>query len=393
LYVTRRARQLQTTRSYDYGDVNINGSFNTGGIEHKLLVGINAGIDSVRENRLKFYDSPSLNIPLYNPDPSIFPAFNSLPSGPASGLTDRQILSRNYGIYVSDLISLTDWLKISGSARKFSEFSRTYADARNRPNDVRRKTTTKNFLPSVGVLIQPTKNVTVYGSYAESFVPVDPGLFDINGNNNFTPIAGKQYEFGVKTENLLDGKLGFTTAVYQIDNVGQTTQTICPLGSCSVQLGKARSKGFEIEGNATPIDNWQVIFGYTYIDAKVLTTGPGFEFQQGRRLPNVAKNALNFWSRYDWDNGLGLGLGITYTGQREGVLPTQLNDLKRLDLPAYTVVDAGVYYTKERYSLNLKLGNILNKKYFENSGGGSQGRVQIQPGQPRYATLTARVTF
>jgi iron complex outermembrane receptor protein len=57
------------------------------------------------------------------------------------------------------------------------------------------------------------------------------------------------------------------------------------------------------------------------------------------------------------------------------------------------VVDAGIYYKQERYSLNLKIGNILNERYYENSGGGSQGRVQIQPGQPRYATLTARVNF
>jgi iron complex outermembrane receptor protein len=323
----------------------------------------------------------------------VFPAFNTLPSGPATGLTDRQILSRNYGLYVSDLITLTPWLKISAAARKFSEFSKTYADHRNNPTGLKRKTTGKNFLPSIGVLIEPTRHLTIYGSYAESFVPVDPGLFDLTGQNNFTPITGKQYEFGVKTENLLDGKLGFTAAVYQIDNIGQTTQTICPLGSCTVQLGSARSRGFEIEGTATPVTNWQIIFGYTNIDAKVRSAGPGFDFQVGRRLPNVARNAANLWTRYDWQNGFGVGLGVTYTGQREGVLPTQATDLKRLNLPAYTVVDAGLYYSTKKFSVNLKLGNILDKKYFENSGGGSQGRVQIQPGQPRYLTLTTRVTF
>lgn len=409
LRVTRRARQLQTERKYDYADINVNGRFNTFGLGHKLLVGVNFGKDSVREHRLKFFDGAvrnqttgvcpaggiCLDVPLYNPDLSVFPAFDSLPSGPASGLTDRRIRSHNYGIYLSDLVTITEWLKISGSVRKFSEISRTATDIPGTPGVPKRKKTSKNFLPSVGILLQPMRNVTIYGSYAESFVPVDPGLFDLTGQNNFTPITGRQYEAGLKTENLLDGRLGFTAAVYQIDNIGQTTQTICPppLGSCTVQLGKARSRGFEIEGNATPIDNWQVIFGYTNIDAKALTTGPGFEFQQGRRLPNVAKNAANFWTRYDFENGFGVGIGVTYTGQREGVLPTQATDLKRLNLPAYTVVDGGLYYTHDAMAVNLKLGNILNKKYYENSGGGSQGRVQIQPGQPRYVTLTARYTF
>lgn len=408
LRVTRRARQLQTTRKYDYGDVNLTGTFNTGSIEHKVLIGLNGGIDSVRENRLKFFDGAArntttgvcpaggicLDVALYNPDLSVTPAFNSLPSGAATGLTDRNILTKNYGIYVSDLITLTDWLKVSGSARKFAEYVRTYADQRNNPNTVGYRTTSKDFLPSVGILLQPNKHITIYGSYAESFTPADPGLIDLTGNlGSFNPITGEQYEVGVKTENLLDGKLGFTAALYQIDQVGQITQTICPFGSCSVQLGAARSRGFELEGTATPMPNWQIIFGYTRIDAKVTATGTGFGFQQGLRLPNVAENAANIWTRYDFDNGLGFGLGVTYTGQREGVLPTQATDLKRLDLPAYTVVDFGVYYTKERYSLNLKIGNVLNEKYFENSGGGSQGRVQIQPGSPRYATLTARVNF
>ncbi len=408
LRVTRRARQLQTTRKYDYGDVNLTGTFDTGPIQHKLLIGINGGIDSVRENRTKFFDGAArntttgvcpaggicLDVALYNPNLSTIPAFNTLPSGPDSGLTDRNILSKNYGIYFSDLITLTDWLKVSGSARKFSEFSRVYTNTPLTVGDVKYKTTSKDFLPSVGILLQPTKNITIYGSYAESFVPPDPGLIDLTGAvGNFNPITGEQYEVGIKTEKLLDGKLGFTAALYQIDQVGQITQTICPAGSCSVQLGSARSRGFELEGTATPMPNWQVIFGYSRIDAKVTATGTGFGFQQGLRLPNVAENAANIWTRYDFDNGLGFGLGVTYTGQREGVLPTQSTDLKRLDLPAYTVVDFGVYYTKEHYSINLKVGNLLNERYFENSGAGSQGRVQIVPGSPRYATLTARYNF
>jgi len=395
-FVTRRARHLFTQRKYDYADANVSGSFNTGSIEHKLLVGINGGIDTVIEDRPKFFSGAQLNVRLYNPDFSTTPAFDSLPNGPIANLSYRDILSRNYGIYVSDLITLTDWLKVSVAARKFSEFSRTYPDRRNTPAVVGRRTTKKDFLPSAGILIQPTNNITIYGSYAESFVPVDPGLLNLQGTNSgFVPITGSQKEAGIKTERLLDGKLGFTAAVYQIDNIGQTSQTICNFGngSCSVQLGKSRSRGFELEGNASPLPNWQIIFGYTYIDAKVLSAGPGFEFQVGRRLPNVAKNAANLWTRYDFSNGFGIGLGVTHTGQREGILPTQSNDLLRLDLPAYTVVDAALYYTRERYSFNLKIGNILNETYYQNSGGGSLGRVQIQPGDPRYLTLTGRFNF
>lgn len=408
--VTRRARKLLTFRTYDYADLNITGKVRTGGLEHKLLLGINGGSDSTEENRLKFFNGASrntktglcpaggicLDVALYNPDFSGFPSFDSLPAtnpGQQNLLTDRKIKSHNYGIYASDLVTLTPWLKVSGSLRNFSETSETHPDLRNSPLVSSKKTTKRNFLPSVGILIEPTRHLTFYSSYAESFVPPDPGLIDINGQNNFQPITAKQYEFGVKADGLLDRRLDVTAALYRIDQNGQITQTICPLGSCSVQIGTARSDGLEVEGNFRPVQNWQLLFGYSHINAKVTSASPDQQFQVGRRLPNVAKNAANLWSRYDWKNGLGVGLGVTYTGQREGVLPTTANDLKPLNLPAYTVVDSGLYYQHGVLSLNLKIGNIFNKKYFESSGGGSQGRVQIQPGQPRYATLTARVSF
>ncbi len=413
MHVTRRARELETKRRYDYVDLNLNGEFNTFGLTHKVLLGFNAGSDQVSENRLKFFNSSTRNtttgvcpaggtcleIAMYNPNYSGFPSFASLPAtnpqlaNQAGLLTHRIIDSTNWGIYFSDLVTITDWLKVSGSLRKFSEKAVVQPDARNTPTVVNTRITKRDLLPSAGILIQPAKNITIYGSYAESFVPADPGIFDANGQNNFTPLEGKQYEVGVKTENLLDGALNLTAALYRIDQTGQITQFQCPLGSCSAQLGKARSDGFEIEGSAQPVQNWQIIFGYTHINARVLTSIPAQSFQIGRRLANVASDAANLWTRYDWDNGFGVGFGVTYTGDRDGILPTAATDLKPLDLPAYTVVDAGIYYKSDNISVNLKLGNLLDKKYFESSGAGSSGRVQIQAGQPRYVTLTTRFTF
>ena len=415
--VLRRARQLQTKRRYDYADLNLQGTFNTFGIEHKLLVGGNFGSDLVNENRLKFFNSSTrntttgvcptggtcLDIGLYNPDYSTTPAFDTLAatnpqlSNQASLLTNRFVRSHNYGIYLSDLMTLTNWLKVSLSGRKFSETSEVEADARNAPGVIKKKTDSRNFLPSAGILIQPQHNITIYGSYAESFVPTDPAAFGEDGQNNFTPIEGKQYEVGIKTENLLNGALTLSAALYRIDQVGQITQNPCPSGAiaqgtCSYQIGKGRSDGFELEGNLRPFKGMQVIFGYAHIKANVLTAASSAQtFQIGRRLPNVANDAANLWMRYDWKNGLGLGLGVTYTGDRDGLLPTSSSDLKTLDLPAYTVVDSAIYYDTEHLSINLKVGNLFDKRYYESAG--ATGRIQISPGQPRNVTLTTRVKF
>jgi len=411
--VLRRFRDLQTKRRYDYADINANGTLNTFGIQHKLLFGINFGSDLVNENRLKFFNSnvrnavtgacpvggTCLDIGVYNPDYSGFPAFDSVPAlNPTLKnqdilLTNRFVRSHNYGIYVSDLATLTPWLKVSVAGRNFSETEAVEADRRHNPGQIDRQTSKKNLLPSAGVLIEPSKHLTFYGSYSESFVPVDPSAIDINGQHNFQPIEGKQYEVGIKTQNLLNGRLSATLALYRIDQVGQLTGVICPFGTCDVQIGKGRTQGLELEGNYAPFKNFQIIFGYAHINAKVLSADPDKQFQIGQRLPNVARDAANIWSRYDWANGLGLGFGVTYTGDRAGLLPTSASDLKTLDLPAYVVADTAVYWTKGRYSLTLKVGNLFDKKYFASSGGGSLGRLQIIPGDPRYITLAAKVKF
>jgi iron complex outermembrane receptor protein len=417
--VLRRARHLQTERRYDYLDISVTGEFDTFGVEHKVLVGFNAGKDLVNENRLKFFNSnvrnvttgvcpgrtvagsvipgTCLDIDLYDPNYSQTPDFNSLPAlNPALAnqdilLTDRYVRQKNYGIYVSDLLTLTDWLKVSLGARKFQEKAEVEANRRlNSPILVRKDK--RNLLPSAGVLIQPNNRITIYGSYAESFVPNDPALQDFEGNVGvFGPIEGKQYEVGIKTEKLWDNRLSLTAALYRIDQSGQVTTEPCVFGTCAFQVGKARSDGFEIEGNLAPVPNWQILFGYAHIKAVVLEPRPGFEFQEGLQLPNVAKDAANLWTRYDWENGFGVGLGVTYTGKRSGVLPNSLTDLSTIPLPAYTVVDLGLYYQQENYSINLKVGNVFDKRYIENTG--ATARIQIAPGAPRYLTLTGRVTF
>ncbi|HZV09580.1 MAG TPA: TonB-dependent receptor plug domain-containing protein, partial [Novosphingobium sp.] len=54
--VQRRARELVTNRSYDYGDINLNGHFKTGFIKHKILIGLNLGSNSTENNRIKFFN-------------------------------------------------------------------------------------------------------------------------------------------------------------------------------------------------------------------------------------------------------------------------------------------------------------------------------------------------
>jgi len=416
--VTRRARELETRRKFRYVDTNLSGEFDTGPIRHKMLVGFNAGKDSTDENRIRFVNSStsnangicpndycfdiSLDNPVYGRVPSIdtLPATNPTLANQSSLLFDRSFITTNWAVYLSDLVTLTRWLKVSLSGRTFEEKQKiTERRIANTPDQS--KTTRRDLLPSVGILLQPRSDLTVYGSYSEAFVSADPSTQDITGKNPFDPVASKQYEIGIKTDKLIKGVTA-TLAAFQIDQTGLLTSFNCPTGTtidgvlvtaagnCFVQVGAAQSKGIEAEANIQLTHRWQLIAGYAYTDAKIVRDrNPAMV---GARLANVPRHSANLWTRYDFANGLGLGLGITHTGQREGTLLAP-SASGHLNLPAYTIVDAGIYYQIGNLALNLKIGNLFDKRYIESSGAGTSGNLQIAAGAPRNAILSARYRF
>jgi iron complex outermembrane receptor protein len=164
--------------------------------------------------------------------------------------------------------------------------------------------------------------------------------------------------------------------------------------NCYFQGTREESKGAELELNVHPLENWQTTFGYSYIDATV-SKAP-IAAQQGSRLLNTARNSGNLWTRYDipsgWARGLGIGVGVVYSGDRAGTVPTS-NNPNVLLLPSYTTIDLALNYIVRNYAFNLKFGNLLNKAYYESIGQGTNGVNQLAPGAGRLVTLSMRATF
>lgn len=399
LTLQRRARELETKRHYDYVDSNIVMDFGTGGIEHKLLVGVNAGRDTVQENRIKFVNGGAcpgplcFDIAVYNPVYGQVPDFDDLPAiNPSrpqdiNSLTNQLFTTETLGFYISDLISFGDHWKLSIANRAFRDKT-TIEELRLPDVPKQTKKASKLFLPSVGLLFQPNDFWTLYGSYSESYVPADPSDFNEFGENPFDPVQGKQIEVGAKADSLLDGLLTGSVALFRIDQVNLLNSFDCDLGVCYETVGKVRSEGVEIEANLTPLPNWQIITGYAYVDARVLNSTDPIE--EGSQLANTAKHAGHIWSRYDFDNGLGIGLGVSHTGKRPGKLRTS-NTNYTLTLPAYTVVDLGVYYTHANHQVSLKVNNLFDERYYASAG--FTAEIQIAPGAPRNAVLSYRLGF
>ena len=432
--LTRRARGQENIRTYSFVDANSTIKLDAFGIRHTFLIGVSGGQETASLNRLQFFNCTgtcnSLDVAVNNPVHRVAPALGTFPlfnPGQPANLNWRYTTQNSFGVYGSDFIEITDYLKIMGGLRYANE-KQTIEDRRITTFVPVKKKDTKT-LPFGGVIVQPIEGVSIYGSYSTSYVPVPAAQQDIFGLNPFTPTSAKAYEVGFKTD-LLDHRLNLTAAYFDIKKKDTINTFNCPAnlaalnafiaangitvpanaprdaagnlipgsGTCSNQLGGERSKGFEIELNATPLDNWTITAGYSHLNPRVTASNiPG---QTGALLTNAPRNAFNMWTRYDFREGaledLGVGIGVAYIGKRAGLLPTQLNDTRpgggTLPLASYTTVDAGLYYSlNDTLDLTLKGTNLFDERYIESAG--FTGDLQLVPGTPRTLTMTLRARY
>ena len=395
----RRARNQHNERKYDFADTSLTIPLKTGFIEHKILAGLSGGKEISDLDRLQFFNGGAcpgatcFDIDIYNPVYGRVPALDSVPAvnpNTPTNLNHRFTTSKNKAIYASDLMSLGQHWKATVGGR-YSKDEQDIVELKLGGVPDQRKESSKT-VPMAGLLFQPNKVWTIYTSYSTSYTPAAATAQAVDGTNPFAPESATQIEAGFKAEGLFNGRTNATLGVYRIEKKDVLNSFACSRGTCSEQLGGEESKGFELEVNTRPLENWQVTFGYAYTDAKV--TESRDPAQVGARLTNSAKNSANLWSRYDvkggWLKGLGVGVGLVYTGERPGTLPTTA-DRRIIRLPAYTVADLGFYYIHDRYAFNLKIGNVFDKRYYESAG--FTADLQIVPGAPRNVSLSMRTHF
>lgn len=430
--LTRRARGQINKRTYSFGDANFDIKLDTFGIRHTLLIGAGGGQETASLNRTQFYNCvapacTSLDVSVYNPVIGAAPPLSSFPQfAKASDLTWRFTTQNSIGLYASDLIEFGEMFKAMVGVR-YADERQTIQDLRT-PAGITRKYDHKT-LPLAGLLFEPSRQISFYASYATSFVPTAAASQDVFGLNPFVPTYAASYEGGMKMD-LFNHRLNVTAAYFDIEKQNTLNTTTCltlvqlnaaiaagtitvpanapraangdlipGTGSCSDQIGKERSRGFEIELNASPLPGWTITGGYAHTKARVVTANDKLPYQAGARETNSPDDALNFWTRYDFQGGaldnLGVGLGMSYIGKRVGFLPPAASDPRpengTMPLPAYTTIDLGLYYKIKNIDLTFKVTNLFDHRYIESAG--FTGDINLVPGTPRLLTATARIHF
>lgn len=372
---------------------SLQGIFNTGKIKHQLFTGLDFENSFLDAYTFRYYN-PTNGATVANFDTvNIFDPSSYANEGPVLPSEVTRIVkteTKRFGMYAQDLISITEKFKVLAGLRW--SWQEQEVDTENFTSSVSTGITTSPkkkdvaWSPKAGLVYQPVSSVSLFASYANSFTP-NTGT-DVNLQSIEASIID-QYELGVKKE-FLNGKLTTNVTLYQIEN-SNLAQTAPYKADGSVNndttikmlSGSTKSKGFEIDITAKPIEGLNILAGYSYNDMRYTkTSGTNGSFIVGDRVARTPASTANLSFFYTLQNGklkgLSFGALANYIGDRLGgwnddyvwtpVTPatnpaTYTVTIRDRDIPiqGYTTVDLSLGYNWKKFSVLCKLSNITNE--------------------------------
>ena len=362
---------------------NLSGEFGTGFMNHTIVVGgeyIDTSSDQDRFNA--FWDTTS-------DDNEIFTVTRPLnlrgdAGVNASGVTttnsftadlndDTRVDIEVFSAYIQDEVGISDRLDVIVGIR-FDSFD---IKVFNVPANETRSRKDEEVTPRVGLIFKPLENVSLYGSYSESFLPRSGEQYaNINGSyNQLDPDTFTNLEAGVKWD--FTQGLSLTAAVFEME---QSSPQVADNDPATLDVIDAKIEGVEVQLKGLVTERWFVSAGYSYLDGEqVNRSGP-----TGLRPRELPENMFSLWNGFQVTDKLGLGVGLTYQDE------SFINNGNSAVLPSYTRIDASAYYdVSDKLRLQINVENLTDKLYFPNSHSTHQATV----GTPRNARLTISGRF
>ena len=394
--------------------LSLQGNFNTGSVKHQIFTGADWENSFATAYTFAFNPANYDTINLFNFDPST--QRNDIPDARATQIAKTE--TNRFGVYFQDLISITEKFKVLAGVRwswqeaEVTTYKETFAGGKqtvkpeNAVPTVGAKKLDNAFSPKFGLIYQPRKEVSIFGSYSTSFTPNTGTTADLKP---IEPSIIDQYEAGIKTD-FLQGLLSTNVTVYQItnSNLAQTAEfkadgSLNTDTNVKVLSGETKSKGVEVDVTARPIDGLSIIAGYSYNDMRYTkTSGLNGSFIEGDRLVRTPANTANLSFFYTVQEGLFKNLSVgavgNYIGDRLGGWNDQYStDLtkypdgiyhREIPLEGYITIDASVGYTWRKFSILCKLSNITNELNYT-----VHENYSVNPIAPRQVMTSLRYKF
>jgi len=377
----RTLTRQQRYRDYEVDDTSLkfelSGHFDTAGITHHLLMGADAYKYDLRTGLYRYRGgNGTYTIDIYQPNYNV--------ARPEVGLLYENNEQQDaYGIYVQDQMDLTDKFKLLVGLR----FDSVDQDILETKSAVLSSSSQSQVSPRIGLVYELNNAVTLYSSYSEGFLPLsgtdasgDPfgfeysDSFEVGAKFSYQGITGTLALFDATKSNML---------VADPVNVG-----------FSAPIGKANSKGVELDLSTYITEDTKFNLSYAYIDATtandIINADWGVPIKKGSPLVNVPKNNLNLTLSHKTallGKELELGASYQYTSERLG----DAADLT-FNLPSYQLVGIfGQVNLTERIKLNISVNNIFDEEYAQSSY--NAFALWVYPGAPTQFKMSLAYQF
>lgn len=371
-------------------DNSLNAKFETAGIKHNLLVGLDYQ-NITGENFQQFNTGETANPLTSVPNLNLFaPRYGgALPTFDLTQLSTAYVNTYSKrdqtGIYLQDQIAIGR-LQLIASGR-YDWYDQITL---NKRNVTQTSLAQEAFTMRLGALYELPSGVSPYFSYSESFEPQSGTTYL---GEPFAPVTGRQYEGGIKFQPKGTNAL-FTVSAYDLRR--QKVPVADPAAGTNgipansqVQIGEVRVRGVEFEGRGEITPGFDVIVAASYTDAIITqgtsaiaptATNSGTPTTTGTRQLGTPEYMASTFLSYDMGKtgkakgavaGLSFGGGVRYVSGSDGTthyaVINNISTFQRFTTKGFVLVDALVGYdlgkatpSLEGWTLSVNAANLFD---------------------------------
>ena len=369
-----------TQRQNFFNQTDLTYNFKTGSVSHKLLTGLEIGLQENQNYRIVNSGS--------DPTP--------LASNPYALLNWQSTKSRNtatdiynQAIYFQDQIYLNEQFQIIAGLR-YDKFKTKFNDSVTPSNSA--NVNDQFISPRVGLVYKPIEPVSLYTNYSLSYLPrTGEQLTSLTSSiKSFDPEKFTNIEAGIKYDLLQS--FSISSAIYRLERSRMAiSDPSSPTTNIIIVDGQV-TKGFELGFAGKLFDAYSMYGGYTYQDAEITSAqlikkDTDEKILSGTLLGHVPKHTFSLWNKYEFNETWSAALGVVSRSDMYAATPTTLT---AVNLPGYTRVDAAIYANiNKQTKLQLNIENLLDKTYYQSA----HNNNNIMYGYPLTARATVTYTF
>lgn len=440
-YVWRRANTRYSYTASLIDQTDLAGTFTTGSIKHSFAVGTEVSFEKDRRGAYVLQTGATISprcdsftvsryycTSLFNPNPND-PYVNytsdtsTTPTPIVQGSTasETQNDADTESAYAFDSITITPRVILNLGAR-YDRFKSTVTPALATGTALqpagtaayKLSRTDRLFNYQIGLVLKPTRETSIYGTYATAATPPNTLLGEGREDNalptSTNPAVGtsaanlaaldalkvqktKTYEVGAKA-SLLHEQLALAVAVFQTDI--QNARVTIDANTVAF-LGRTRIRGVELTASGTILPGWTIFGGYTHLDPLVIDGGNAAltaaavgarpaqvvyvtSVNTGKQVPSTVKNSFTATTNITLYKRFQIGGSAIYNDRQYGgyadnrtatqtaagvVTVTPATVVLFREIPGYVRFDARASYdVTPHVTLSVNAQNITDKAYF-----------------------------